>query len=595
MMEENAKNKLNQAAIYHRPESEYAYLYEPNKMHIRLRTAKNNVKSVGVLKGDPYLITDEKWYKQETPMEKIATTDLYDYWQIETTAKYRRLQYAFHIVGNDGEEVFYGDRGVYPFEEKYYSIPNFYFRLPYFHEVDRFKAPEWVKETIWYQIFPERFANGDPVNDPKGTLQWGSKDPSTTDFFGGDLQGVIDHLDYLVDLGINGIYFCPIFKATSNHKYDTIDYYEIDPDFGDKALFKELVEKAHAKGIRIMLDAVFNHLGNYSSQWQDVIENGENSRYKDWFHIHQFPVEKGDEDANTELSFDTFAFTPRMPKLDTSNPEVQEYLLDIAAYWIKEFDIDAWRLDVANEVDHHFWKKFFEVTTAIKPDFYILGEIWHSSQKWLEGDEFHGVMNYALTETIIDYFVKDQISGEKMIAGLNEQMMLYRQQTNQMMFNMLDSHDTARILTLCDGNKELVKTTLAFTFLQVGSPCIYYGTEIGMDGGNDPDCRKCMIWDEEKQDREMSQFVKELIAFRKKYLKVIAEGTFHWENLTDKEVIVLIREWQSKQVTAIFNQGNQDYSYDIGKEKTVILSNRVHKQEEKYLIETNGFLIMVGE
>lgn len=582
---------MNKAAVYHRPESEYAYLYQPDKMHIRIRTAKDDVKKVSVLKGDPYLITEEKWYKEETPMQLIASTDVYDYWQLETGAKYRRLQYGFHIVGKDGEEIFYGDRGVYPFVEEYYEIPNFYFRLPYFQEIDRFKAPEWVKKTVWYQIFPERFANGDTSNDPVGTLPWGSKDPATTDFFGGDLQGVIDHLDYLVDLGITGIYFCPIFKATSNHKYDTIDYYEIDPDFGDKKKFKELVDKAHEKGIRIMLDAVFNHLGNHSPQWQDVIKNGEQSKYKDWFHIRKFPVVESDVDQDINLPFETFAFTPRMPKLNTANPEVEAYLLDIATYWIREFDIDAWRLDVANEVDHHFWKKFFEATTALKPDFYILGEIWHSSQRWLEGDEFHGVMNYALTETITDFFVKDQITASKMVAGLNEQMMLYRQQTNEVMFNMLDSHDTARILTFCEGNKDLMKATLAFMFLQMGSPCIYYGTEVAMTGGNDPDCRKCMIWEKDQQDQKMYEFVKKLIDFRKQYQPIISEGDFDWKNIDDvNQSIILERRLGNQRIVGIFNQGAQELCYSPDNEAQLLMGNLFEGNQEKYTIKQNGFV-----
>lgn len=153
------------------------------------------------------------------------------------------------------------------------------------------RHPQWVKETVWYQIFPERFANGDPSNDPADVLPWASKEfPGRQDFYGGDLQGVIDHLDYLSDLGINGIYFCPIFTAPTNHKYDTTDYLEIDPGFGDKELFRKLVEECHRRGIRVMLDAVFNHIGDTSMQWRDVLEKGEQSRFKDWFHIHSFPV-----------------------------------------------------------------------------------------------------------------------------------------------------------------------------------------------------------------------------------------------------------------------------------------------------------------
>lgn len=530
---------MDTAAIYHRPESEYAFLYTNTRFRIRLRTRKNDIKKVYVLCGDPYTITTEKWYQKQRPMKKCLSTNVHDYWEIEVTSETRRLQYAFHVVGEDNTDCFYGDQGIFPYRENVITEPNFYFRIPYFHQIDRFTIPEWVKETVWYQIFPERFANGDKANDPEHTLPWGSKDPDREDFFGGDLQGVRDHLDYLTDLGVNGIYFCPIFKATSNHKYDTIDYYEVDPAFGDKKLLKNLIDEAHKRGIRIMFDAVFNHMGVHSPQWQDVLKNGEKSIYKDWFHIRFFPVDSYQmtdlPETAENIPYDTFAFTPFMPKLNTANPEVQKYLLDIATYWIKEFDIDGWRLDVANEVDHHFWKKFREAVTEIKPDIYILGEIWHSSQAWLQGDEFHAVMNYAFTDSIKDYFAKKKITASQMVSGMNHQQMLYRDQVNEGTFNLLDSHDTARILTLCQGNKELMKSVMAFMFLQKGSPCIYYGTEIGMTGEDDPDCRKCMIWEKEEQDLELFGFIKELVSLRKQLSKIISEGSTQWLIVYDRE------------------------------------------------------------
>lgn len=589
------------SAILHRPESEYAYLYKKDLMHIRLRTKRDDVKEVGFIGGDPYSGYTEKWYLKEKSMKKVATTEYHDYWMVEVTASYNRLSYGFHVVGQDESEVFYGDRGAVPFNEENLK-GNLYFRMPYFQEMDRFKAPEWVKKTVWYQIFPERFANGNPENDPEGTLPWDSNaHPGRADFYGGDLQGVIDQLDYLEDLGINGIYFCPIFKAKSNHKYDTVDYFEIDPAFGDKETFKKLVEEAHRRGIRIMLDAVFNHIGVESPQWQDVLKNQENSKYKDWFHIKQFPVEdisklSVEELENVgQLSYETFAFTGHMPKLNTANKEVQEYLLEIATYWIKEFDIDAWRLDVANEVDHHFWKRFNKEVTSIKPDIYILGEIWHSSQNWLAGDEFHAVMNYAFTESISDYFVKKNITAPQMAARLNEQLMLYRMQTNEVMFNMLDSHDTTRLLTLCEGNKDLAKTTLAFMFMQHGSPCIYYGTEVGMDGENDPDCRKCMIWNQEDQDLEMLDFTKKLISFRKDFQELLSYGNLIWEEVaSDHSLVKFSRQLSDEKVIGYFNQGNQEITIQVLEKSALACSNKAQISSQELSIQPNGFAIVIS-
>lgn len=587
---------MDTAAIYHRPESEYAFLYTNTRFRIRLRTRKNDIKKVYVLCGDPYTITTEKWYQKQRPMKKCLSTNVHDYWEIEVTSETRRLQYAFHVVGEDNTDCFYGDQGIFPYRENVITEPNFYFRIPYFHQIDRFTIPEWVKETVWYQIFPERFANGDKANDPEHTLPWGSKDPDREDFFGGDLQGVRDHLDYLTDLGVNGIYFCHIFKATSNHKYDTIDYYEVDPAFGDKKLLKNLIDEAHKRGIRIMFDAVFNHMGVHSPQWQDVLKNGEKSIYKDWFHIRFFPVDSYQmtdlPETAENIPYDTFAFTPFMPKLNTANPEVQKYLLDIATYWIKEFDIDGWRLDVANEVDHHFWKKFREAVTEIKPDIYILGEIWHSSQAWLQGDEFHAVMNYAFTDSIKDYFAKKKITASQMVSGMNHQQMLYRDQVNEGTFNLLDSHDTARILTLCQGNKELMKSVMAFMFLQKGSPCIYYGTEIGMTGEDDPDCRKCMIWEKEEQDLELFGFIKELVSLRKQLSKIISEGSTQWLIVYDREdKLYFTRELEGQIIYVYFNQSKEPWV--VEQENEVILSQNCQLLEDgKAEIRQYGFLIM---
>lgn len=569
-------------------------------MHIRIRTKKNDVKEVRLISGDPYNFGQEKWYLHEKPMEKLFSTELHDYWLVKATAPFNRLAYGFHIIGEDGTEVFYGDKGfIYYDQNQLGKNINIYFRMPYFHEVDRFKAPDWVKETVWYQIFPERFANGDPANDPEGTLPWNSKrNPGRDDFYGGDLQGVIDHLDYLQELGINGIYFCPIFKAKSNHKYDTIDYFEIDPAFGDKETFKKLVEEAHKRGIRIMLDAVFNHIGILSPQWQDVIKNQEKSRYADWFHIRKFPVEDLTNLTTDELeqvglvNYETFAFTGHMPKLNTANKEVQDYLIEVATYWIREFDIDAWRLDVANEVDHQFWKRFYKETTRLKEDFYILGEIWHSSQSWLTGDEFHAVMNYPLTDAIIAFFARDGLSPEEFVSALNEHFMKYRQQANEVMFNLLDSHDTPRILTICKGDKNIVKAALTFMFLQYGTPCIFYGTEIGLEGENDPDCRKCMVWDSTQQDLDMLSFTKQLIRLRKNYADIISKGQLIWHDIRETEkVIGFTKKSGDEEIICYFNKGNTKLHLSFNNKPEVLFQNLTQWNDREVLVAKNGFII----
>ncbi|CAD7482936.1 glycoside hydrolase family 13 protein [Lacticaseibacillus paracasei] len=547
------------AALRHRPESEDCFLYTPDELRLRLHTAKADVQAVTVLYGDPYVTApnpttgEPEFAYQEAAMIKTGTGQTSDYWTISLTAPYHRLQYQFLVTGQDGNTVLLGDRGL-----RADSAANRradLFRVPYFHAIDTVQTPAWVKETVWYQIFPERFANGDKTNDPKGTKPWRPADhPGREDYYGGDLQGVLDHLADLQALGVNGLYFCPVFTAMSNHKYDTIDYFNIDPAFGDKALFADLVNQAHRRGMRVMLDAVFNHMGSRSMQWQDVLKFGPQSRFASWFHINRFPAAPfAAPEQGGVPQYDTFAFEPHMPKLDTSNPAVQDYLLEVATYWIKQFDIDAWRLDVANEVDHHFWKRFNQATKALKPDFFVLGEVWHSSQPWLNGDEFDGVMNYAFTEQIEAHFLTGKLSAPELTAALTDQLMLYRDQTDQAMLNMLDSHDTARLLTVAGGDEDLALQALAFTFLQTGMPCLYYGTEMGMAGENDPDCRRPMDWAQLKGP--IWQRVQALVTFRRAQSATLGTGTTAL-SVTAAGLLKVTRTGEHT-VTAYFNTTKQ--------------------------------------
>lgn len=571
---------MNLAAIYHRPESEYAYLYTAQEMRVRIRTALEDIAEIIVVSGDPYDTVKGIWQKEaDVVMTHGLATETHQYWEAKLYAPHARLNYGFVLTDFEGNRIFYGDQGFEPFNEGTTKNDglmgsNAYFKMPYFQEIDRFKAPEWVKKTVWYQIFPERFANGDVTNDPEGTLDWQPEDHPTRDaFYGGDLRGIINHLDHLAELGITGIYLNPIFEAPTNHKYDTRNYYEIDPHFGTKADFKALVDKAHHLGIKIMLDAVFNHIGDESPQWLDVLEKGQQSKYADWFHVRSWPATytpTDDFETARDATYETFAFTPHMPKLNTANPEVQAYLLDIATYWIREFGIDAWRIDVANEVDHHFWQLFHAAVTDLDPDFYVLGEIWTSAQSWLQGNEFNGVMNYAFTGSLIDYFAKGTISADKMVSNLNTQLMLNRNQTNQMMYNLLDSHDAPRILTLAKANKNIVKQLYTFMFLQQGTPGIYYGSEYSMMGEDDPDNRKPMVWQAEKQDQDMYAFMKTLIQLRKKHLAVLVEGDLTWELAGD--VITFTRAFGDQMVVATFNASETPVALDLERQ-AIIFAN----------------------
>lgn len=498
-------------AIFHQPYGSFVFPVEERKLRVRIRTKKDDLDRVTIVHGDRY-----RHPELDTPirMEKVASDALYDYYESDLDSPTRRIRYTFYLEkGSEG--VWYGDLGFSPDRKNAGD-----FQFPFINEKDLFIVPEWVKKGIVYQIFPERFANGDPSNDPEEVEAWGGK-PTRDNFFGGDLEGIREKLPYLQDLGVNVIYMTPIFQSPSNHKYNTTDYLTIDPHFGDLDTVKALVREAHERGIRVIIDAVFNHCGSDFFAFQDVLEKGEASPYKDWFYIKEFPVV-----MKPHPNYETFAVDVwTMPKLRTSNPEVRAYLLKVARYWIEEVGIDGWRLDVANEVDHDFWREFRRVVKEANPEALIIGEIWHDAAPWLEGDQYDSVMNYLFREALYDFFAKGNIGVRSFDARLAKARMKYRDQANYAMFNLIDSHDTERFLTSSGGKEERLRLAAFFQMTYLGMPMIYYGTEVGMVGENDPDCRRCFPWEEEEQNLELKEYYKRLIDIRLNH-KPLTHGDF---------------------------------------------------------------------
>jgi len=368
-------------------------------------------------------------------------------------------------------------------------------------------VPEWVKDAIFYQIFPERFANGDPTNDPLGTEPWGGE-PKAKNYFGGDLIGITDHLDYISSLGVNALYLNPIFESNSNHKYHTDDYLKIDPHFGDDRTFKTLVDECHARGIRIILDGVFNHSGVDFFPFRDIKENGDRSKYFKWFNIYSLPI-----GPVSNPNYECWWGLGDLPKLMTHNPEVQVYLFDITRHWM-EFGIDGWRLDVPNEIPHRFWIEWRPLVKSINPEAYIVGEIWDDATPWLKGDQFDAVMNYRFRDACIDFFARSSTTASQFDSVLSKARSDYPADVNYVLQNLLGSHDTERFLTLCKGDTAALKLASLFQMTYVGAPMVYYGDEVGMQGGKDPGCRGTMVWDEKKQDRDLVRGFKDAIQLR---------------------------------------------------------------------------------
>lgn len=501
-------------SIYHKIYSDYAYALSKKDLLIKIRTKKGDVKKINLIYLDKYKYSRNK----ETftvEMKKVATDNLYDYYEAIIEHELISVNYYFELI-DDQEVLYYGN---YLFSSEQPDDGTEFFNFPVMAEKDLFIVPEWAKESIVYQIFPERYHNGDKSNDPKNAKPWYSEVDREI-MLGGDLKGIIDKLDYIEDLGVNTIYMTPIFKAGSNHKYNTYDYFAIDPQFGTLETLKELVEKAHKRNIRVILDAVFNHSGLEFLPFVDVRENGERSKYKDWFDIKKYPIE-----VKQDPDYRTFAYEGYMPKLMTKNEEAKKYLIDVAAYWIKEADIDGWRLDVADEIDHNFWREFRQAVKAVKADALIIGEVWYDSSSWLQGDQFDSVMNYVFTSAIKDFVVFNKINPNELGERLESIRGLYKLPAYEVLWNLIDSHDTPRFLNLVGEDVEKLKLAAFIQLTFTGIPMIYYGDEIGMTGAGDPDCRRGMIWDEEKQNKALKEYYKKLISIRKEN-KVLTHGDF---------------------------------------------------------------------
>ena len=372
-------------------------------------------------------------------------------------------------------------------------------------------VPEWAKDAIYYQIFPERFANGDSTNDPPDIEKWGET-PKGNNYFGGDLQGIINHLDYLKDLGINALYLNPIFESNTNHKYHTIDYFKIDHHFGDEKTFKTLLDESHKRGIKVIIDGVFNHTGTDFFAFKDIIKNEKNSKYLKWYDVHSFPIKLPPEKPNYEAWWGM----GELPKLKADNPEVRKYLFDATRYWMK-MGLDGWRLDVPNEMSHDFWIQWRKVVKEENPDALIIGEIWDDASPWLKGDQFDAVMNYRFRGACVGFIALENRNAVQFDSILTAVRNEYPEEVGYALQNLIGSHDTERFLTLCDGDVDKEKLAVLMQMTYVGAPMIYYGDEIGMIGGKDPDCRKTMVWDSTSWNRELLDWYRRIINIRNNY------------------------------------------------------------------------------
>jgi cyclomaltodextrinase len=411
-------------------------------------------------------------------------------------------------------------------------------------------VPYWVQDAIFYQIFPDRFANGNLKNDPPNVQPWGSQ-PTTWNFMGGDLRGIIQKLDYLLDLGVSAIYLNPIFQSPSNHRYNTTDYFRIDPKLGTMDDFQALLKVAHSNDIRVILDGVFNHCGRGFFAFNDILENQENSPFVDWFHINRFPV-KAYSPGESE-DYVGWWGNRSLPKFNTDNPEVRRYLHGVARYWIEQ-GADGWRLDVPNEInDDKFWKEFREIVKSVNYDAYLVGEIWMPDPRWVDESHFDGLMNYPMRDALIELLNGKTIKVSEFAEKIEDLLSLYPRDNVYAMYLPLSTHDTERLLTILDGNLDKVKLAFLFQFAYPGAPAVYYGDEVGMQGEKDPASRGAFPWDIDQQNEELHAWVRTLASLRKRW-KVLRRGDYQRLFVDDRRgIYAFTRSLGSETILIVMN------------------------------------------
>lgn len=416
--------------------------------------------------------------------------------------------------------------------------------------------PKWVSKANFYQIFPDRFHNGNPSLNPPQVVPW-ETNPTPDNFMGGDLPGITDKLDYLADLKINAIYLNPIFSAVTNHRYDAVNYFEIDSHLGDIEDFDKFIKKAHTLGIRVILDGVFNHCGNAHYAFKDVIENESESKYVNWFMVEKFPVISDPENFN----YRTCTGCYYLPKWNIYNPEVRKHHLEVAKFWLNR-GIDGWRLDVPYLVNMNFWYQFHEVVKGFGEDKYLVAEDWRDPTIWLKPGLMDGVMNYSLRNLVLAYTAEEFIDAFKFVNQMNELYARIPQAYRGAMFNLLGSHDTERVMTRCKNETSRTINAYALLYSMQGAPVLYYGDEVGMTGENDPGCRGGMNWNKTEWNQEIHESVGGLLSARSNS-EALQDGIQELVAL-DAETVLVKRRFGNRGAVSIVHRGaGRDVSYNL--------------------------------
>ncbi|THF82185.1 glycoside hydrolase family 13 protein [Cohnella fermenti] len=507
---------------------------------------------------DAELVLWDKYKKEEQGVRRLSlsrwaqTPELAYYRSVLRSdgPRVRYLQYIFTFKkggqNKGGQNEVLQATGLAGEGEGERTVP---FQFSYAGDRDALHRPSWINNRVWYQIFPDRFFRGEPSRDSDGIVPWQSE-PDRHNFFGGDLAGIIAKLDYLERLGVNAVYLNPVFVSRSNHKYDTEDYFAVDPAFGTREDLKRLADACHERDIKLVLDLVVNHCSYYHPFFQDVVERGEASPYKDWFYLNRLPIAFGEED------YDSVGYYKWMPKLRTSNPEVQRYIYNIVSFWQEETGIDGWRIDVADEVEFRFLGELNSKVKQLNQAAYIIAEIWYDAKPMLAGRYADSVMNYELRDILLAFVADERIGSEQFHEQLVRHAHRYSLAEAAGLYNLLGSHDTERVWTRCGEDKSKLLMLLALQFMLPGMPAVYYGDEAGMAGENDPGCRAGMRWEAGLEEGDIWRETAEWARLRKGH-EALLDGDVSLDHLSDVSAYMVARKGKGKELRLVFNASSR--------------------------------------
>jgi cyclomaltodextrinase len=571
---------MDKLAIEHRGDSKYSFAISDRELKIRLRIKKgDDIISVKCL----WNVLEKMYISQMTLEMKIAYEDeYYSFYEATLYSEDPRFAYIFLLETKDGKKYYYSELGL----SETYDFAHFYissFRMPYINPIDvEFDNPRF-KGDLFYQIFVDRFfssGKGDKsyINRPRDSLDLrGHRDNRKQDvFLGGDLKGVSEKLDYLKDLGVDSVYLTPICRGSSNHKYDVIDYFKIDPMFGDDSDLKEFVDKAHSLGMKVVLDLVFNHSSFYNEMFQDVVKNGKNSKYYNFYIVH------GDKPDKEKRNYDTFGSVAMMPKLNSNDYLENDYFVCVGKYFIEKFSIDGFRLDVANEVSHTFWERFKYELRRIKKDVILIGECRNDASSYLGADQMDSVMNYQFMLSCIDFYVDKRIDVEHFVYRLIDLYLRYPEGNSRMMLNLLDSHDTERFYNMVKPDIDIYLMAVLNLIAYPGWAMIYYGDEIFMEGGTDPDNRRGMEWDSKFFHSEKYELLKSILHLRK--LDEFRSGAFSISSVGP--LLKIVRSSLNSDYSIYIN--NSETKWAIDEVGAVVVANNF----DKSVVKPYGFVVL---